>query len=53
MPDTLNIAVYDEIIAVSNEDAFATGKALAREDGILAGIFSGVAVFALPPLCFQ
>ena len=42
----MNTEVYDEIIAVSNEDAFATGNALAREEGLLVGISSGAAVFA-------
>ena len=50
VPDTLNTNVYDEIIPVTNEDAFATGRALAREDGILAGISSGAAVFAATEL---
>ena len=50
VPDTLNTDIYDEIIAVENEDAFATGKALAREDGILVGISSGAAVFAATQL---
>lgn len=50
IPDTLNTKVYDEIIPVTNEDAFATGRALAREDGILAGISSGAAVFAATEL---
>ena len=50
VPDTLNTDVYDEIITVENEDAFATGKALAREDGILVGISSGAAVFAATEL---
>ena len=50
VPDTLNTSVYDEIITVKNEDAFATGKALAREDGILVGISSGAAVFAATEL---
>lgn len=50
VPDTLNTDVYDEIIAVENEDAFATGRALAREDGILVGISSGAAVFAATEL---
>lgn len=50
VPDTLNTDVYDEIIPVENEDAFATGRALAREDGILAGISSGAAVFAATQL---
>ena len=50
VPDTLNTAIYDEIIPVSNEDAFATGRAIAREDGILVGISSGAAVFAATEL---
>lgn len=50
VPDTLNTDVYDEIITVENEDAFATGRALAREDGVLVGISSGAAVFAATEL---
>ena len=50
VPDTLNTKIYDEIITVENEDAFATGRALAREDGILVGISSGAAVFAATQL---
>ena len=50
VPDTLNTDVYDEIIAVSNEDAFATGNALAKEEGLLVGISSGAAVFAATEL---
>ena len=50
VPDTLNTGVYDEIVTVSNEDAFATGKALAQENGILVGISSGAAVFAATEL---
>ncbi|MBO4604828.1 MAG: cysteine synthase A [Clostridiales bacterium] len=46
VPDTLNTGVYDEIIAVENEDAFKTGKAIARTDGILVGISSGAALYA-------
>lgn len=46
VPETLNTEVYDEVITVENEDAFATGRVLAREDGILVGISSGAAVFA-------
>ena len=46
VPETLNTAIYDEVLPVSNEDAFATGRALAREDGVLAGISSGAAVYA-------
>lgn len=50
VPETLNTAVYDEIIAVENEDAFATGRALARKEGVLVGISSGAAVFAATEL---
>lgn len=50
VPETLNTKIYDEIIAVTNEEAFATGRALAREDGILVGISSGAAVFAATEL---
>ncbi len=50
VPDTLDTEIYDEILPVSNEDAFATGKAIAREDGLLVGISSGAAVFAATKL---
>ena len=50
VPDTLNTSIYDEIIPVSNEDAFATGKEIARKDGILVGISSGAALFAATQL---
>ena len=50
VPDTLNTAVYDEIITVENEDAFATGRAIARQEGVLVGISSGAAVFAATQL---
>ncbi len=46
VPETLNTGVYDEIIKVSNEDSFKTGKEIARTEGILVGISSGAAVFA-------
>ena len=46
VPDVLNTAVYDEIIAVENEDAFATGKKVGRTEGVLVGISSGAAVWA-------
>ena len=46
VPQTLNTEIYDEIITVSNEDAFATGKLLARKEGLLVGISSGAAVKA-------
>lgn len=50
VPDTLNTKIYDEIIAVGNEDAFATGRAIAREEGLLVGISSGAAVWAATEL---
>ena len=50
VPETLNTKVYDEVIDVENDDAFATGRALAREDGLLVGISSGAAVFAATQL---
>ncbi|MBO4460852.1 MAG: cysteine synthase A [Clostridiales bacterium] len=50
VPDTLNTGVYDEIIPVENEDAFKTGKAIARTDGILVGISSGAALWAATQL---
>ena len=46
VPDVLDTAVYDEIIPVSNEDAFATGKLIGRSEGVLVGISSGAALFA-------
>ena len=50
VPDTLNTDIYDEIITVENEDAFKTGRALARNEGVLVGISSGAAVFAATEL---
>ena len=50
VPETLDTKIYDEIITVENDDAFATGRALAREDGMLVGISSGAAVFAATQL---
>ena len=46
IPDTLNTDIYDEIIAVSDDDAFATGKEIAKADGLLLGISSGAALYA-------
>ena len=46
VPETLNTNIYDEVIAVSNEDAFETGRLLARNEGLLVGISSGAAVYA-------
>ena len=46
VPDTLDTKIYDEIIDVENEDAFKTGKEIARGDGLLVGISAGAAVYA-------
>ncbi len=46
VPEVLNTKIYDEIIPVSNEDAFATGKAIGKKEGVLVGISSGAATFA-------
>ena len=46
VPDVLNTKVYDEVLPVSNEDAFATSKELAKAEGILVGISSGAALYA-------
>ncbi len=45
LPDVLNTTVYDEIFTVENDDAFATGKLLAKKEGILVGISSGAALY--------
>lgn len=50
VPDVLNTKIYDEIIAVENEDAFATGRDLARTEGLLVGISSGAALWAATQL---
>ena len=46
VPDVLNTKVYDEIIPVANEDAFATGKLIGKKEGVLVGISSGAATWA-------
>ncbi|MCQ6468513.1 pyridoxal-phosphate dependent enzyme, partial [Vibrio parahaemolyticus] len=46
VPAVLDTKIYDEIITVKNEEAFATGRRIARSEGILAGISSGAAVWA-------
>lgn len=46
VPKTLNTKIYDEILAIENDDAFRTGKDIARQEGILVGISSGAAVYA-------
>lgn len=50
VPDTLDTEIYDEIITVENEDAFATGRTLAKNEGVLVGISSGAAVWAATEL---
>lgn len=50
VPDTLNTDIYDEVIAISDEEAFATGRELAAKDGLLVGISSGAAVAAAAKL---
>lgn len=50
VPDTLNTEIYDEIIPVSDEDAFATGRQIAQKEGILVGISAGAALFAAKQL---
>ena len=53
VPDVLNTAVYDEVFPVTNEDAFATAKLLAKKEGISVGISSGAALFAAVALAKQ
>lgn len=50
VPDTLDTSVYDEVIAVADEDAFETGRELAAKEGLLVGISSGAAVWAASQL---
>lgn len=50
VPETLDTKIYDEIITVENEDAFATGKKMAKTEGILVGISSGAALYAAKEL---
>lgn len=50
IPDTLNTEIYDEIIKVANEDAFAAGRGIARTEGVLVGISSGAALWAATEL---
>ena len=50
VPDTLNTEIYDEIIKVENDDAFETGREIARKEGVLVGISSGAAVWAAKEL---
>ncbi len=53
VPETLNTEIYDEIITVENDDAFAVGKAVARAEGVLVGISSGAAVWAATQLALR
>lgn len=53
VPEVLNTAIYDQIITVSDADAFATGKLIGRTEGILVGISSGAAIFAAIELAKQ
>ena len=46
VPEVLNTEIYDEVIPVSDEDAFATGRLIGRKEGVLVGISSGAAVWA-------
>ena len=46
VPDTLNTKIYDEVIAIENEDAFVEGRSFAKSEGILVGISSGAALKA-------
>jgi len=50
VPDVLNTKIYDEIIAIKNEDAFATSRELSKSEGLLVGISSGAATFAATEL---
>ncbi len=50
VPEVLNTGIYDEIITVKNEDAFATGKEIAKAEGLLVGISAGAAVWAATEL---
>ena len=53
IPDTLNISIYNEIIKVTNEDAFQTGREIAAMEGLLVGISSGAAVWAATQLALR
>ncbi len=50
VPDTLNTSIYDEVFKVENDDAFKTGRAFARSEGVLVGISSGAALYAATEL---
>jgi len=53
IPETLNTKIYDEIITVKNEDAFETGRAVAKTEGLLVGISSGAAVWAATQIALR
>lgn len=53
VPDTLNTKIYDEIIAVPNEEAFKTGAEVVKSDGVFVGISSGAALFAAKQLALR
>ncbi|KAI4453373.1 cystathionine beta-synthase [Holotrichia oblita] len=53
VPETLNTKIYDEIITVTNDDAFRTGRAVAKAEGLLVGISSGAALYAATELAKQ
>ena len=53
VPETLDTSIYDEIIAVENEDAFSTGRAFAKQEGVLVGISSGAALYAAKELALR
>ncbi len=53
VPDTLDTSIYDEILTVENEEAFETGRILAKVEGLLVGISSGAAVFAATKLALR
>ncbi|MDR2926477.1 MAG: cysteine synthase A [Azoarcus sp.] len=53
VPDTLNTGIYDEVIAVKNEEAFQSGRELARTEGLLLGISSGAALWAATQLALR
>jgi cysteine synthase A len=53
VPDVLNTAIYDEIIKVKNEEAFETGRQLAKVEGVLVGISAGANVFAAKQLALR
>ncbi len=53
IPDTLNTKIYDAVIPVTDEDAFETGREIAKKEGILVGISSGAAIFAAAKIAKQ